>query len=74
MIKNHGEVRGTGTITVSEDGKTRTVKTSVRNAKGDLVENEGVYIFNATHSLGPLANVKSVDEEIPTAAPQLTYS
>jgi hypothetical protein len=43
MIKNQGEVRGTGTITVSDDGKTRTVKTSVRNAKGDLVANEGVY-------------------------------
>lgn len=34
----------------------------------------GRIIFNATHSLGPLANVKSVDEEIPIAAPQLTYS
>ncbi len=34
----------------------------------------GRIIFNATHSLGPVANDKSLDEEIPTAGPQLTYS
>ena len=43
MMKKGGVVTGTGTITVSEDGKTRKVKTSVRNAKGDMVENKGFY-------------------------------
>ena len=42
-MKKAGEVTGTGTITVSDDGKTRTVKTSVKNAKGAMVENEAVY-------------------------------
>jgi hypothetical protein len=34
----------------------------------------GRLIFNATHSLGPVAADKSLEEEIPTEAPQLTYS
>ncbi len=42
-IKNHGEVTGTGTITVSDDGKTRKVKTTIKNAKGDMVENKQSY-------------------------------
>ena len=43
VIKKGGEVTGNGDIKVSDDGKTRKVKTKVRNAKGDWVENKGFY-------------------------------
>jgi hypothetical protein len=43
IIKKGGEVTGTGTITVSDDGKSRTVKTTVRDAEGKNVENVSVY-------------------------------
>lgn len=41
--KKNGKVTVTGKVVVSADGKTRTVTTSGTNAKGEKVENVGVY-------------------------------
>jgi hypothetical protein len=41
--KKDGKVITTGRITVSADGKSRTVKTSGTDAKGKKVKNTGVY-------------------------------
>jgi len=41
--KKDGKVVGTGTIVVSADGKTRTVTTSMTNAKGEKVTTTAVY-------------------------------
>jgi len=41
--KKDGKVVVTGKVVVSADGKTRTVTTSGMNAKGEKVENVGVY-------------------------------
>jgi hypothetical protein len=42
-MRKGGEVVGSGTITVSDDGKTRKVKTTIKNAKGEMVENKQSY-------------------------------
>jgi hypothetical protein len=41
--KKGGEVVQTGTMTVSEDGKTRTVITDGKNAAGETIHSEAVY-------------------------------
>ncbi|MDQ3119339.1 MAG: hypothetical protein M3Q89_07210, partial [Verrucomicrobiota bacterium] len=41
--KKDGKVVGTGTIVVSPDGKSRTVTTTMTNAKGEKVTTTAVY-------------------------------
>ena len=41
--KKDGKVTGTGTIVVSADGKSRTVTTTMTNAKGEKVTTTAVY-------------------------------
>ncbi len=41
--KKDGKVSGTGTIVVAPDGKSRTVTTTMTNAKGEKVTTTAVY-------------------------------
>ena len=41
--KKDGKVVGTGTIVVAPDGKSRTVTTTMTNAKGEKVTTTAVY-------------------------------